>query len=382
MKKLLIATAALAMVAGTAQAQSSVTVYGAIGGSSNAYKTGGVEAATQFQNASRDHLGTTALGFMGTEDLGGGNSAFFKLEGDLSGTGVLGGSVTTSAPTVTTTTTTTSTSTAVGAGGGTPTITSTSTSTSIASAPTTTPHNIFNRHAHVGLKTNFGTLTIGRQNDSVKDTEALAQMNNLSDNLGNNTVVGDRISQAYKYATPVWNGLSATYTYSNNPVDTDLTALDSTTKHNSFAINYKLPVNGGVDLAYAYGKQETAGSAELKTSRYSARTTFGNVTVGAAYTANTQGANELNQTLVSAKYALGNIDLMAHYWNNQQTGSVFGPDDSSTKRGVSNGGDGYGVMAAYNFSKRTAVYAGYSDFSADTAAKDQKVTTVGIFHKF
>jgi len=91
MKKLLIATAALAMVAGTAQAQSSVTVYGAVGASTNSYKTNGADVAARSQNGSRDQLGTTALGFRGTEDLGGGLTAFFTLEGDLSMSGVLGG---------------------------------------------------------------------------------------------------------------------------------------------------------------------------------------------------------------------------------------------------------------------------------------------------
>ena len=66
MKKLLIATAALAMVAGTAQAQSTVTVYGAVGASNNSYKTDGRDVAAQFQSRSQDLLGKTNLGFNGT----------------------------------------------------------------------------------------------------------------------------------------------------------------------------------------------------------------------------------------------------------------------------------------------------------------------------
>ncbi|MEY4482272.1 MAG: hypothetical protein RIQ84_1434 [Pseudomonadota bacterium] len=339
MKKLLIASAALAMVAGTAQAQSSVTLYGAYGNSVTSTKTAGVNVNSAAQNASRDHLSTTALGIKGTEDLGNGLSAFFVLEGDLSGNGTLGSASTTTGTSETT--------------------------------------NIFNRHAHAGLKSNFGTLTVGRQNDSVKDTEGLAQVSNLSDNLANKTRVGDRIANAVKYATPTWNGLSATYTHSNNPADATLDASNSTTDHNSFAINYKLPVNGGIDLAYAQGEHTSAGAQTAKTTRISARTKVMGVDVGAAYTTNQAAstAEKTKQTLVSVNKSLGNIDLKAHYWNNNATAGVGNTDDGFD-------GNGYGLMGVYNFSKRTAVYAGYSDFNATAIANESKVTTVGLVHKF
>ncbi|MEY4482266.1 MAG: hypothetical protein RIQ84_1428 [Pseudomonadota bacterium] len=347
MKKLLIASAALAMVAGSVQAQSSVTIYGAVGASSNKTETGGVKAATQFQDNSRDYLSTTALGIKGTEDLGGGNKAFFTLEGDLSMSGVLGANATYAA----------------------------------SAAGTTT--NIFNRQAHVGLSTAYGTVSFGRQNDSVKDTEGLRQTYNLSDNTTNNTIVGDRIANSYKYATPTWNGLSATYTYSNNPTNADQTAADGTTTHNSFAINYKLPVNGGVDLAYANGKEKIhSTNTEKETTLMSARTVIMGVTVGAGYAVNeNQAGDKLKQTMVSVSKPFGNFEAKAHYVKNKQTGAVIGDASDNTVAG-----DGYGVMGVYNLSKRTAAYVGYADFSADVASNaatsDIKVTTVGLVHKF
>jgi predicted porin len=88
MKKLLIATAALAMVAGTAQAQSSVTVYGLIdagyatseishgaGAETNQKAVGGLHSAN-----GTGTLSGSRLGFRGTEDLGGGMKANFVLE--------------------------------------------------------------------------------------------------------------------------------------------------------------------------------------------------------------------------------------------------------------------------------------------------------------
>ena len=87
MKKSLIAAAALTAIAGAAQAQSSVEVYGLLdmsyselksSGSGTDYKlssTGGVNSAngTGVLNGSR-------LGFRGTEDLGAGNKAKFVVE--------------------------------------------------------------------------------------------------------------------------------------------------------------------------------------------------------------------------------------------------------------------------------------------------------------
>ncbi|MBT8635962.1 porin [Polynucleobacter paneuropaeus] len=93
MKKSLFALAAVSAIAGTAQAQSSVTVYGvmdlgyagsnykAAGQPAGATQTGGASVATN--NTSSIETGaesTSRLGFKGNEDLGGGLSAFFTIE--------------------------------------------------------------------------------------------------------------------------------------------------------------------------------------------------------------------------------------------------------------------------------------------------------------
>jgi predicted porin len=90
MKKLLIASAALAMVAGTAQAQSSVQVYGILDiGVSEASQevtaaNGTSVKGTRSSSGNGDGaLSTSRLGFRGTEDLGGGKKANFVLEYDL-----------------------------------------------------------------------------------------------------------------------------------------------------------------------------------------------------------------------------------------------------------------------------------------------------------
>jgi predicted porin len=97
MKKSLFAVAALAAVAGSAQAQSSVTVYGILDvgymGSNLRGTTAGTNAAastTQLQQTNQIAASaeqTSRLGFKGSEDMGGGTSAFFTIETGLTPTG-------------------------------------------------------------------------------------------------------------------------------------------------------------------------------------------------------------------------------------------------------------------------------------------------------
>ena len=90
MKKSLLAIAAMTAFAGAAQAQSSVTVYGIMDvGYINQKSDGsGTSATTAARNSM---IGTSAeqtsrLGFKGTEDMGGGTSAFFTIETGLTPT--------------------------------------------------------------------------------------------------------------------------------------------------------------------------------------------------------------------------------------------------------------------------------------------------------
>ncbi|QWE28837.1 porin [Polynucleobacter sp. AM-7D1] len=85
MKKSLFAVAAVTAFAGAAQAQSSVTVYGIVdmgySNTSTRVNTSKVNSSAFTTNAETD----SRLGFKGTEDLGGGTSAFFTIEAQLSG---------------------------------------------------------------------------------------------------------------------------------------------------------------------------------------------------------------------------------------------------------------------------------------------------------
>ena len=84
MKKSLFAIAAVTAFAGAAQAQSSVTVYGIIDAGYVGTNTRVGGAKTQSSQFGQGAETTNRLGFRGTEDLGGGTSAFFTVEMQLS----------------------------------------------------------------------------------------------------------------------------------------------------------------------------------------------------------------------------------------------------------------------------------------------------------
>ena len=94
MKKSLLALAALSAIAGAAQAQSSVTVYGILDvgyiGSNTRVSNGGASGAgagtvtkTTSSAFGQSAEQTSRMGFKGTEDLGNGTSAFFTAEFQL-----------------------------------------------------------------------------------------------------------------------------------------------------------------------------------------------------------------------------------------------------------------------------------------------------------
>jgi predicted porin len=84
MKKSLLALAVLGTVAGTASAQSSVTLFGVVDVNARYVKNdlpGGIEDTRK--SLSTDGINSSRLGFRGVEDLGGGLKAGFWLEGSL-----------------------------------------------------------------------------------------------------------------------------------------------------------------------------------------------------------------------------------------------------------------------------------------------------------
>ncbi|CAH2933540.1 MAG: Outer membrane porin [uncultured Paraburkholderia sp.] len=170
MKKSLLALAALGAFAGVAHAQSSVTLYGIIDEGFNTNSAG-----KHLYNLSSGVMQGSRFGLRGTEDLGGDLKALFVLE---NGFDVNNGKL--------------------GQGG-----------------------LMFGRQAYVGLSSQFGTVTLGRQYDSVVDyvgpLEAGDQWGGYIaahpgdiDNFNN----AYRTNNTVKYTSADYNGLKFGGTYS------------------------------------------------------------------------------------------------------------------------------------------------------------------------
>jgi predicted porin len=166
MKKSLLALAALGAFAGVAHAQSSVTLYGIVDEGFNINTNAG---GKHLYNLSSGVLQGSRWGLRGTEDLGGGLKAIFVLENGFDvNTGKFG------------------------QGG-----------------------LEFGRQAYVGLSSNYGTITLGRQYDSAVDYVGPLEVGDQwggyiaahpgdLDNLNNDY----RVNNAIKFTSSNYNGLT------------------------------------------------------------------------------------------------------------------------------------------------------------------------------
>ena len=166
MKKSLLALAALGTFAGAAHAQSSVTLYGIVdAGLAYANNVGG----HHLYETSAGNLQGDRWGLRGTEDLGGGLKALFVLE---NGFNAFSGKL--------------------GQGG-----------------------DEFGRQAYVGVSSQFGTVTLGRQYDSVVDYTGALEVGSQwasfygahpgdLDNMNNS----NRVNNSIKYTSANYSGIT------------------------------------------------------------------------------------------------------------------------------------------------------------------------------
>lgn len=167
----LAAAIALALGAATAHAQSNVTIYGIVDAAIVGERGGSAGNLTKVTSGAGS---ASRLGFRGTEDLGGGMSAFFTLEAG----------------------------------------------TKIDTGEIDAAGTIFNRQAFVGLKTDLGSLALGRQYTPYHTTLVnivdpfstgyAGTSKNLFPDSGTNV----RTSNTISYASPRVNGVDGELSYS------------------------------------------------------------------------------------------------------------------------------------------------------------------------
>ncbi|WP_175918204.1 porin [Burkholderia pyrrocinia] len=360
MNKTLIVAAAAASFATVAHAQSSVTLYGVL--------DAGITYQSNVASKSLWSMGSgidqSRFGLRGSEDLGGGLKAIFTLE---SGFGIGNGKL--------------------GNNGG-----------------------MFNRQAFVGLSSQYGTVTLGKQYDATQDYLApltatgtwggtyFAHRGN-NDRLSTNGDVA--LNNSIKYTSANYAGLQfgGTYSFSNNQNFGNNRAY-------SGGLSYQFQ---GLKLGAAYsqanlgdgtnanGATSIAAQGRVRTYGAGAGYAFGPAQVGAAWT---QSRID-NQAAGAPTQRTDNYEVNAKYNLTPALGLGAAYTYTNTKvDGGSSHWNQFGVQADYALSKRTDVYAqavyqrgakgnafGTSIYNGDntTAASssiNQTAATVGLRHRF
>jgi predicted porin len=340
MKKLLIATAALAMVAGTVQAQSSVTVYGLLDTSYQAIdsKTA-AGASTDTTNAGvSGALSGSRLGFRGTEDLGGGLKANFVYEMTL---GSADGTIGTNA-----------------------------------------------RLSFVDLSGSFGTVRAGRQvtpQKAVVDT--FYASGNATFTAGTPGITldtdGERVSSAVTYLTPAMSGFQAQLQIAGATSDTSAADKTSTEQMN-YGVSYKAgKFAAGLGVNKVDAKVEAGAQSEVTYTAIGASYDFG---VAALFVTNSEKKTETRGTAINAKAEEMTVGVRVPVGKWTLVAQYADADSNAAGNATKTDYEGYQLHAIYNLSKRTNVYALYGDDESKVAGATSKASrdgfAVGVRHSF
>ena len=336
-KKNLIAVAALATLAVSAQAQSSVTLYGNVD-ASVAYvkaKQGGNSASTTAVESSI--LTESFFGLKGQEDLGGGLKAMFKLESSIAvDTGAAAGAT------------------------------------------------FWDKNAYIGVAGSLGTLALGNQ-ESLFKTEGnafnpfgasalLAPTNMLFTGYG----LGGSWQNTVGYTSPNLNGLTLSAQHSAREGNTGASAATVNGGATAVAANYTA---GALGLSAVIGDvrstNATAAAEQQKAWLLGASYDFGVVKAFAQY-----GQNKFEDATGADNgkdkfFQLGAVVPVT------QTGAVH----ASYGQVKADGDKARQFSLAYHhgLSKRTSVYAGATYIKAEEAGEEDLKTTalaVGLRHAF
>ncbi|HEY2928887.1 porin [Piscinibacter sp.] len=322
MKKSLLALAVLALAAGTASAQSSVTIYGKV-------DLGLGKTIASNDKQVRD-AGGSRLGFRGQEDLGGGMFAIFGFEHRLNpDTGA------------------------------------------------STSGTFWNGYSWVGVRAGFGQLTLGRHY-----VAAFTDIQNQIDPFGGDTVAALRDISIRPGATSASLLTATTGAISKTRV-ADSLRYDITAAGVKFAASFGEAPVGSPDRPWSVAANYSAGplfvgagyedpeGANDKLFSIGARYGFGPVTLRLGYSDgknNTGTGQKIRGFLVGATIKAGPGDVLVGYgMSKNRTTST----DLSKKWGV-----GY----RYPMSKRTFLYADIARDSVPTTEKGGY--DVGIQHNF
>lgn len=340
MNKKLIAVAVAAAFAAPMAASADATIYGAIHTSVqfNDLEGQGVTVTDNVEVVGNDG----ALGIKGSEDLGNGLKAVYKIEANF------------------------------------------------ASDDGTLPGTL--DEVWVGLAGGFGVVAIGREDHPYKNVLNASGYNPNGDKITDMDAMNDAVgavgfrqlttSNAVLYITPNFSGFSGQAAIvaiegSGAPGSTTNDGFDAY----SLGANY---AGGGLKVGLAYEDIDVSNVVAETAWVLGASYTFGGFTVGGAYEQQDDvvalGGNgsEAKTWGLSGTYAFGNNVVGVNYVSESQDNPA----------GVEIGDiEGWGLTAAHNMSNRTQVYAAYADSENDVtggraAGDEDQRFSLGVIHSF
>jgi len=359
MKKTLVALAALATV-GAAFAQSSVTLYGKIdwevvSKTARAVSVTPVAGVRTNPGIKLDSAGLSGSrwGMKGTEDLGGGMSAIFDLQGGFNvddGNTAQGGAAASWQGTAT----------GLGAA------------------------RIFGRQAFAGLKGGFGQITAGRQyapyDNAFGQVDAQGYTSNSA--MGSVFCAGGhcdaggpgRVDNQLTYFTPAMGGFNAQLSWA--PGENGISGGASAGRYTGIGLGY---ANGPVNIQFAQESlRPLAGGTTTNAWIIGGSFDLGMVRPYLAYERASNGANTKDKGWsLGAAAPLGPVTLSAG-WARETSDPVVGATSKAS---------GFGAQAVYSLSKRTNMYVEMMNVKLDSGVAGaidgyNKRFGVGMRHDF
>lgn len=358
MKKHLIATAVVAALAAPAMAQN-VTLSGVIDAGFGAVDRGGAADPDQgYLGFVAGAFATNQLNIMGTEDLGGGLKAGFKIQRQFSPATGLDSGVTNG-------------SNAAGVG--------------------------FDE-VSVNLAGAFGTVSLGKQDMAGRELGGIGRFGNFGRTTGF-TRIGDERDGVINYTSPSFSGLQVSVGYAAEPGSGFQSAASQFGKSTSAALTYSSgPFKIGAAMSNGDYQSAAGGSLANQTKakdtivavEYNAGfATFGLVNATSDLDKNSNANSVVGKrsvTAVAANVPLGNgLSLLGSIMNMKNNG------ESSDNKAR-----GYQVALTKDLSKRTTVYAIYSSVTNDAEVsfatrgmvapaangQDPSAALIGVRHTF
>ena len=345
MQKKLIALAVAGLVSGGAFAQSNVTIYGTV---DLALDSGNYGRGSVMRLANSGYT-TERLGFQGSEDLGGGMKANFRLEmgqqTDVGGNDSLVG-------------------------------------------------QFFQREARLGLSGNFGSLDAGRQYSPLFNLQAAYEMFRVA-GIGSNYALINlgptRVSNAVRWQSADMSGFGITFLYglgdtgapaAAGAAPTGGTLQEATTnpkdagRHTGLNLRY---ANGPLSIGYAYGSERSKPSQVAVPIPSPTTNTFN--FVGGSYSFGPGRVVGEWESLKNSATNLGDFSV----WSLGVGITVMGNDEikgvytSKKMKNVTNTDTKlFALGYVHPMSKRTTLYATYSKMTNDSRARMSLLGAPGV----